>query len=292
MIPTLLTIVIPYHNNENGIRRLLDSINVSDNTGVEVIVVNDNSESIEELLLEYPTIDLRYMELSVSQRWAGAARNKGLSGAKGRYVLFADDDDYLLPGWYEVLSNYLDKDIDIVFFAPMSTNEHAEPAYRHLPYQYLVVSHGDDPMRIRYRFHVPWSKLYRRGYLQKKQLKFDEIHVSNDVMFSLYASHFARKICVDRRSFYCVVDRMDSLTKKTSEEALDTRFETALRFNHFIEQQGGQYKLALIPHIYRAFMFSFEKGWERLLCCLKMRQKIFFSLNELYYLTKRSLMSK
>lgn len=289
---TLLSIIIPYHHNKHGIRCLLDSINVSHRTDVEVLVVNDNSESIDELLLEYPSMDLHCMELDNGQRWAGAARNKGLSRAKGRYVLFADDDDYLLPEWYEVLSKYLSKSIDIVFFAPMSANEKNELAYRHLSYRYLVTHHDDDPLRIRYRFHVPWSKLYRLEYLQKYHLNFEEIQVSNDVMFSLHASHFATEICVDNRSFYCVVDRVDSLTKKMSEEALDTRFETALRFNHFIEEQGEHYKLALITHIYKAFMLSFEKGWRRLYFCLKTRQKIFFSFTELYYLTKRALMSK
>lgn len=292
MVSTLLSIIIPYHHNKDGLRRLLDSINASDRRDVEVIVVNDHSESIDELILEYPSMDLHYMELDFSQRWAGAARNIGLSRAKGRYVVFADDDDYLLPDWYEVLSNYFSTNMDIVFFSPMSTDEKKEPAHRHLSYQYLVAHHNDDPMRIRYRFHVPWSKLYKREYLLNHHLRFEEIQVSNDVMFSLRASHFARDICVDSRSFYCVVDRMGSLTKKTSEEALDIRFETAVRFNQFIEEQGVNYKLALITHIYKAFMFSFRKGWGRLLFCLKTRQNILLSLNELRNLIKRILMSK
>ena len=53
---------------------------------------------------------------------AGYARNVGLSLAKGKWLLFADADDFFNLGFLNVLDNYIDSDNDIVYFSANSIN--------------------------------------------------------------------------------------------------------------------------------------------------------------------------
>lgn len=61
----------------------------------EVIVVNDAGKPLAAEAWQH---DPRVTLLNTARRERGAARNTGAAVARGRYLHFLDDDDYLLPG--------------------------------------------------------------------------------------------------------------------------------------------------------------------------------------------------
>ena len=71
-------------------------------------------------------------------RGAGAARNIGLTYAKGKWILFADADDFFQDGLEILLNNYLHSDVDIVYFNMTIKNESGRQTFRHLRYSKLV----------------------------------------------------------------------------------------------------------------------------------------------------------
>ncbi|MBO75632.1 MAG: hypothetical protein CMD33_10195 [Flavobacteriales bacterium] len=91
---SLVSIIIPTHNRVDRLKRAIASVEAQDYLSIELLVVDDGShDGTAEFLKTYTS--------SRSFRWfrhqkplgACAARNWGISEAKGEYVAFLDDDD-------------------------------------------------------------------------------------------------------------------------------------------------------------------------------------------------------
>jgi hypothetical protein len=97
------SVVIPTYNRADLLRQALDSVSRQEFQDFEVIVVDDGStEDLSSLVAEYGE---RTRLLRQANAGPSAARNNGLSVAKGEYVAFLDSDDVWLP-W--TLSTYHD----------------------------------------------------------------------------------------------------------------------------------------------------------------------------------------
>jgi len=95
----LISIIIPCYNHSRFLRDSIVSARAQTYRPVEVIVVDDGStDNTSQIAADYP--DVRCLR----QRNQGpsAARNTGLQASRGRYVVFLDADDRLLPTALEV----------------------------------------------------------------------------------------------------------------------------------------------------------------------------------------------
>ena len=95
---TWLTIVIPTYNRRNTICRAIDSCLQDSTLEYEILVVDDAStDDTVDILHRYGTDRLRTVRL---ERNVGvsAARTAGVEAANGKWVLFLDSDDELMPG--------------------------------------------------------------------------------------------------------------------------------------------------------------------------------------------------
>ena len=93
----LITVIIPVYNASSTIRRCIDSI-VSHNVEIEIICVDDGSKDGSlQVLEDISRSDKRVIVHHQSNAGAGAARNKGLTLAKGEYIMFCDADDTYEP---------------------------------------------------------------------------------------------------------------------------------------------------------------------------------------------------
>ena len=90
-----VSVIIPVYNTENYLRECLDSVLAQTLREIEVICVDDGStDNSLNILKEYQNKDTRIVVLTQENRSAGAARNYGLSIAKGKYLSFLDSDDF------------------------------------------------------------------------------------------------------------------------------------------------------------------------------------------------------
>lgn len=91
-----VSVVIPVYNGEQTIKRALDSVFAQTFPGLEVIVVDDASaDRTADIIAQYG--DRLTIIRSTENQGAGAARNKGIVAAKGRWVAFLDSDDAWKP---------------------------------------------------------------------------------------------------------------------------------------------------------------------------------------------------
>ena len=107
MHPTF-SIIIPHKEIPDLLMRCLQSIPVSED--IQVIVVDDNSADADTYLERYPELSRPYLEFIRTTKGGGAgyARNVGLEHAKGKWLLFADADDFYVDDMYSIICSYVD----------------------------------------------------------------------------------------------------------------------------------------------------------------------------------------
>ena len=101
-----ISVIIPVYNVEKYLKKCLDSICNQTLQDIEIICVDDgSSDSSLEILRQYEAKDSRVKVLTQSNQKQGAARNNGISIAKGEYLGFIDSDDWIDLDYYEQLYN-------------------------------------------------------------------------------------------------------------------------------------------------------------------------------------------
>ena len=218
------SIIIPHYNISDLLERLLKSIPQRDD--LQVIVVDDcsNEDTLKQLSKiqsDYPKTE--FYSTAVNNG-GGRARNIGLKYAKGKYVIFADADDFFTPEFSEILSSYADnEDIDVIYFNNTSVDSET-----------LEVSHRDNQLTtffnlaekspekgekaFRFIFGEPWCKIIRRKLIEKNKIHFDETPIHNDTKLSYMVGFLSGKIKLDSRVGYCITSRSHSVSKDLSDE--------------------------------------------------------------------------
>ena len=91
-----ISIIIPAYNAEEWIADALASCVSQQYDPVEIIIVDDGStDNTYAIASRYMDTNVNLRVLRTANKGASAARNTGLSSAKGEYVLFLDADDVL-----------------------------------------------------------------------------------------------------------------------------------------------------------------------------------------------------
>ena len=116
------TIIIPHKNAPLLLQRCLDSIPFRDD--IQIIVVDDDSSSDVVDFMDFPGSSREDVEIIFTKegKGAGYARNCGLLHARGKWLLFADADDFYKESLLLSLDPYIDATFDIVYFGADSVN--------------------------------------------------------------------------------------------------------------------------------------------------------------------------
>ena len=112
----IFSIIIPHKGIPDLLMRCLKSIPMSED--IQVIVVDDNSPDADTYLERYPELSRPYLEFIRTTKGGGAgyARNVGLEHAKGKWLLFADADDFYVEDMYDIISSNADSEADVIYF--------------------------------------------------------------------------------------------------------------------------------------------------------------------------------
>jgi glycosyltransferase involved in cell wall biosynthesis/peptidoglycan/xylan/chitin deacetylase (PgdA/CDA1 family) len=102
--PPLISVVIPGHNAELTLRETLDSLLAQTEFRWEALIVNDGSiDGTAAIIDAYIARDARFAGVAGPGKGAAAARNAGLSAARGKWLHFLDADDWIDPFFFEKL---------------------------------------------------------------------------------------------------------------------------------------------------------------------------------------------
>lgn len=240
----MFSIIIPHKDIPDLLVRCLKSIPVSED--IQVIVVDDNSVGADTYLERYSELSRPYLEYVRTTKGGGAgyARNVGLEHAKGKWILFADADDFYVEDMYDIICSYVDSKADVIYFknkAVLSDNtsikaDRSSYVNKRID-QYLI---DGDEWPIRAKMYAPWGKMIRRNLIVKNDIRFDETTYNNDVYFSLLTGYYSKIIEVVTRVLYVVTARSNSLAANFCSKPgeLEQRAEVAFRCDIFMLQNG------------------------------------------------------
>lgn len=211
------SIIIPHYNIPQLLDRCVDSIPVRND--IQIIVVDDCSEESTELTSTIQRLKLRKnLEIyRTSQSGsAGRARNIGLDHAKGKWLIFADADDFFNDGLSQFLDKYNNASEDIIYynFHNVISDTNTNPTNRLSAYNEFFEQYKYDRNEDRFRFSycTPWGKMIKRNLVMVNNIRFSETRYANDVMFSVLSGCNARSILVVNEPIYMLTEREGSLT--------------------------------------------------------------------------------
>ena len=103
----VFSVIMPVYNGEKFIKNAVESVLMQTETDWELIIVDDgSSDNTLKALEKYSGADKIKIIIQENQG-AAAARNKGLSLAKGRYAVFLDADDVWHKNHLEVMKRLI-----------------------------------------------------------------------------------------------------------------------------------------------------------------------------------------
>ena len=243
------SIIIPHYNIPDLLMRCLKSIPISEN--IQVIVVDDNSPEADTYLKRYSELSRPYLEFIRTNKRGGAgyARNVGMDYAKGKWLIFADADDFFVEDFPEILNEYAEENADLIFFNTkgLFSNDLNQISNRNKDLLFDEYEHNGDINIFRYRYTEPWGKIYKTSLIRDNDIVFDETSVSNDYMFSVKTGICGKQIKVVNRPLYIVTVRSDSLSYKgiDTKKKLFDRFYVLARVQVYL-QEHGYYKGEMI----------------------------------------------
>lgn len=255
--------VIPHHNTPDLLQRLIDSIPQRED--IEIIVVDDNSDEVKKANISRPDVRIIFIDKDHT-KGAGHARNIGMDAANGKWLLFADSDDFYNPGFVDVLDEYKDDTIDILFFniASVDTVTLNSITRGNSLQKYIEQYDGSENSLniLRYFVFYPWCKMINHAFVKRYSFRFEEISILNDSFFALQTGHFAKKIKVDKRKIYTWTFRLGSIanskvTKRKYADVINVYRRRQEVFDYIghpewnLKSVKGRYSQSIYRYIFR-----------------------------------------
>ncbi|WP_411144794.1 glycosyltransferase family 2 protein [Streptomyces sp. x-80] len=183
-----VSVIVPTHNTGDTIVKGINSLRVQSmpREQFEVIYVDDGStDNTPELIAsEIHSEDNFHLVRIENSGWPGKPRNIGMQSARGEYVHFADDDDWLAPEALERLyRRAVETGADIVC-GRMAGHGRAVPRILFEK----PMSAGDIRRNTILLSSMTVHKLFRKNFLDEHEIRFPEGKVRlEDHMFMLRA---------------------------------------------------------------------------------------------------------
>ena len=187
-----VSIIVPVYNGEQRVNRCAESILNQDYPELELILVDDGSrDGSWERMQTIAEGDSRVRIIHKENGGVSSARNRGLAEACGRYIQFADVDDWLpmdatkllvremesnpaelvIGDFYRVVAMNVSRKGSIAKAGLLSRREYADQ---------MMLGPAD------LYFGALWNKLYQRDIIERHDIRMDEsISYSEDMIFNL-----------------------------------------------------------------------------------------------------------
>lgn len=226
----LVSVIVAAHNVERYLSQCLDSLVNQTLKNIEIIVIDDASqdrggEILEAYRSRYP--DLVRVVTCERNKGLASVRNIGMKVARGRYLGFTDGDDWADVRMCELLyQRAQEHDADVVIadatvfyddaktFTPFfdrHIRETLDPALGAAAFE-LNRDH-----RVMLLEPVAWTKLYRRSFLEKHALQFEDgMNSYEDICFHFSVLLKASRISLlDTPLFFYRQNRPGQISART-----------------------------------------------------------------------------
>ena len=216
---------MPIYNAGDYIKDSLNNLLNQTLKDIEIICVNDgSSDNSLEIIEDFSKKDSRVKIINQENSGASIARNKGMKMAQGDFIHFIDADDIVAEDILEKLYyNAINNDSDFAVFKVARFDEknidYNHPIYdleRVFPeadFDNFGFTYSDIKMNVLNVAYAPWTKFYRREFLEKNKMEFPDISAYNDILFHVKSMLKSSKISfVPEFLYFYRLDNVNSIT--------------------------------------------------------------------------------
>lgn len=184
------SIIIATRNREAFLRRAIESVIAQKEVSYEIIIVDDASEDNTAELIQHFVKREKNIRYYRNQEclFAHISRRKGLEEAKGKYVIFLDDDDFYIESEFFKESKQILETYNQVNAVIASTIEYEDGSYGKIHdlqrEGYLTNKECINHFNARTKPHSTLSAVFRKDALHKAGLYNSKM--VNDMCIYLY----------------------------------------------------------------------------------------------------------
>ena len=237
----LISVIIPAYNIEKWIGRCLDSVINQSYLNLQIIVVNDGSSDSTGMILDtYASKDSRIKVIHQENQGVSAARNAGMSEAKGSYICFVDGDDWVDADYIKAMyTAFKGSNIQMTVCGFVEEDEEG---------QLTQLRNNQDQHKwskeiLEQIFFAEeigrslWNKMFLREIIESKQLRFSSEHqVGEDMLFLVkYLLCIDTVKCIDHIGYHYLWRVGSAMNKRQWDERYDRSRNSWLKVLEEIE---------------------------------------------------------
>lgn len=187
-----VSVIMPVYNAEEFLESSVRSVINQTLKEIEIICIDDGSTDSSPLILRsLSESDRRIKIITRKKQDAGAARNCGITEARGKYLSFLDADDFFEPDMLEEAYLAAEKNqAELVVFRGDSYNSGTgrfQDTGWTIKESCIPLKSVFSGLEVKDLFNAfsgwAWDKLYLRDYIVDNRLKFQEQRIINDRLF-------------------------------------------------------------------------------------------------------------
>ena len=261
MEKTLVTIIVPVYNAEKTLRRCLDSIREQTWKDIEVIMVNDGSaDESAAICREYCEQDERFVLIDKAVNSGVAdSRNRAIAAAHGKYLQFADSDDWLRTDATERMVEAAETEgVDLVIAGFYRVLERRIYTHRAIFMEGKVTRERfvEGLMRAptNYYYGVLWNKLFCTDIVRRQKIACpDDLEWCEDTTFNLSYFAHVKNVMVLPDPIYFYTKQKGSLSStaaltKAWPSVMSTRVKVFRRYQELCHSAKPKKKKSVRPY--------------------------------------------
>lgn len=228
-----VSVVVPVYNAEKYLKTCVDSIRNQTHKNLEIILVDDGAKDRSpQICDELQKTDARVIVIHKENEGAGKSRNKGISVATGKYILFIDSDDCVKPTLVEkCVRAAKGSDAAIVMFGVEDINELGNTIGKNIPYsdQYVFLDEevtekflpemifSEDKQKRNLEIPACMANFYSLDVIRKTGWTFEseKEYMSEDLYSLLKLYRYIERLVVLNEALYCYRHGHESLSSSS-----------------------------------------------------------------------------
>jgi glycosyltransferase EpsH len=223
-----LSVILPTYNVANFLGRVFESLQSQIEKDLEIIFINDGSKDNSlEICKKFAELDSRVIVKDKENGGVSSARNLGIECATGEYITFLDPDDYIDKEMYSNMLGCVSSETDIIISGfvhefgnksiavkmpkNMRSNYTGNEIYAEVLSKFILYGKGLENIP---QMGTVWRMIFKRDFIQKKELKFLPFVCQDDWLFALTALRRANYVTVEYGAYYHYVHYKGTITGK------------------------------------------------------------------------------
>lgn len=220
-----ISVIVPVYNAMDFLDVSIRSVLQQTYTDFELILVDDGStDDSWYICKKYESMDARVRAFHIEKQGVSAARNTGISEAKGKFIRFIDADDLIAEDSLERLIEPIKENdgIDLVLGNYDTNSELYRESIEGL-YPVTFMIRQFLAYLSSFYYGVVWNKLYRASIIRSNLLEFEAgLQWSEDFLFNIRYFEYCDYVFFEKRSVYFYNRHALSLANVAYYSALDS----------------------------------------------------------------------